>query len=303
MRSPSIAPPGIHATASAASRRFRRTWLSLNGVRYAGLLGAAAMGAAAFLWRQWGWSMTSWFIVGAVVLGTGGELLLLLLQPERDWRAARAVAESLKTLSWRYAMRGSPFETPDDRVADALFHARISRVLSAGADRLDLGTAAAEPTESMRRLRAESFGTRRAAYLEHRCGVQLAWYESRAAVAARRATTLSVLMLAMELLVIVVAVAVAAASTSLPIDVVAVLSAVAISAAGFFGLMQWGALAATYRVAANELRLQNASLVAVSEGDWATAVAVAEDAIGRERTLWLARSGVPSVKGMQGGGA
>ncbi len=53
--------------------------------------GAATVGAAAFV------------VAGAV---TG---YLLSAKPEQSWYDARAVAESAKTLAWRYAVGGSPF--------------------------------------------------------------------------------------------------------------------------------------------------------------------------------------------------
>jgi hypothetical protein len=69
---------------------------------------AAAIGGALWLSdppRMWfGLVSLVGFIVALVV-----EVLMALQQPERDWHTGRALAESAKTLAWRYAVHGSPF--------------------------------------------------------------------------------------------------------------------------------------------------------------------------------------------------
>ncbi|HVS90460.1 MAG TPA: DUF4231 domain-containing protein, partial [Mucilaginibacter sp.] len=36
-------------------------------------------------------------------------------KPERNWYLGRAIAESIKTLTWRYMMRAAPFQFQDEK--------------------------------------------------------------------------------------------------------------------------------------------------------------------------------------------
>ena len=53
-----------------------------------------------------------WNIGYAVaILGSSGLLIYMSARkPERDWYGCRALAESIKTSTWRYMMRAKPFE-------------------------------------------------------------------------------------------------------------------------------------------------------------------------------------------------
>ena len=69
---------------------------------------SAAIGGA-LSWHLGSFDITAWIILFGFISAFGCELALLILQPERTWYEGRAVAESVKTLAWRYSVCADPF--------------------------------------------------------------------------------------------------------------------------------------------------------------------------------------------------
>ncbi|WP_197358426.1 DUF4231 domain-containing protein [Streptomyces clavuligerus] len=118
-----------------------------------------------------------------------------------QWQLNRSAAEFIKSLCWRYAVHGTPFDTrsegsgTDSGAADPLFAERLEEGLRELAKvgwedprPADGSLAGAELiTPAMRRLRAESFGTRRDTYVRDRLIEQRNWYH-RSAEHSRRSS-------------------------------------------------------------------------------------------------------------------
>ncbi len=290
--------PGIHDAASEASGRGQTKYVRCSGVRLISLFVAtltATLGLTIGSFDLSGLVLLVAFVVAALA-----EFALIRFQPERDWYAGRAVAESMKTLAWRFAVQGEPFgPTVTEEEAKALFRTRVTEVLQRGKDRINVGPGDAVLTESMFRLRRASFQERRDAYLEHRTEEQRSWYSSNARKNEVRATAWRYSLLLGELLAIV------AAAVSLgrdrPFDFAGVVAAFVAGGAAWLAIKQHSQLTSAYRVAAGELAIQTDVLRGVTAKDWPQAVADAEEAISREHTMWLATRGEeplpPSRKG------
>ena len=286
--------PGIHDAANTASRSGQKTYVLLSGSRLCALLLAAVAGAAASVtegFDYWGLVLLIGFAGAAV-----SEFALIRFQPERDWYSGRAVAESVKTLAWRYAVQAEPFgPTHPDKAADELLIDRIRDVLQRGRDRIDLGPGNAVITDSMRALRSESMERRREIYLRCRTEDQQGWYSSRAKKNAKSATYWRYALLAGE--VIAVALAAIAFGRNEPADFAGIIAAAVASGAAWLSLKQYSLLTSAYRVAATELALQTDILRSASVDEWPSAVADAEEAISREHTMWLASRGEEAIGG------
>lgn len=97
--------PGVHDAANAASAKGQSSYLVLSGTRLVSVLVAAlasALSAAFPLVPAFSWIVLLCFVAAAL-----SELALIILQPERAWYAGRAIAESAKTLAWRFAVGGA----------------------------------------------------------------------------------------------------------------------------------------------------------------------------------------------------
>ncbi|NKS61880.1 DUF4231 domain-containing protein [Rhodococcus hoagii] len=280
--------PGIHDAASDASGRGQKIYVRLSAIRLISLVAAALAAALSFAIGSFDFS--GLLLLMAFVTAAVAELALIRFQPERDWYAGRAVAESTKTLAWRFAVQGEPFgPTVEEADAEALLRTRVTEVLQRGRDRINLGPGEAIITQRMRELRRSPFQVRKQVYLAHRTEEQQAWYSSNAKKNEVRATFWRYTLLAGELLAVV------AAAVTLgrdePFDFAGLVAAFVAGGAAWLSLKQHSQLTSAYRVAAGELGVQADVLRGVTIDDWPQAVADAEEAISREHTMWLATRG------------
>ncbi|CAN5346096.1 DUF4231 domain-containing protein [soil metagenome] len=281
--------PGFWKDADAASLRGQGLTVFLSRVRLTGAVLAAVGGALT-------WS-AGWFNVWAGLALVGfvaaliAELVLLVQQPERDWYAGRALAESAKTLAWRYAVAGDPFlPTLQVNKAREIMRDRLGAVAAQGHDRVTISPGSPCTTPAMEALRSAPFAERRRAYIGGRTETQHRWYVEHAETNKKRVFIWRVLLLAAETVAIVLAAG--RAFGRWDIDWSGVLAAFVATGAAWMGLKQYSPLASAYSIAAAELALQAGRLKDTSEEAWPMAVSDAEEAISREHTMWLAsRSG------------
>lgn len=266
--------------AMAAQRRFLAATLAqLILVVTAGIVGT-------FTWALDRYDAAA-FIVAAIFAVTA----LVRLRVTRSslverWHDGRAGAESMKTLSWRYAVGGAPFGADEEDCAEA-FGRRMSDVLS-GLPGLGLAGDASDlrPTEAMELLREEPLETRRDAYLSERVRDQQHWYARKARWNRRRARFWGATILVLHL--VAAGGAVLKGLGLLQIDAFGIAAAIIGSVAAWVATKQHSALSASYSVAARELEAVSAQWPGGAEYAWAAFVADAEEAISREHTMWLA---------------
>lgn len=124
-------------------------------------------------------------------------LVVLLLyrsktKPEQDWYKGRALAESIKTSTWRYGLRAAPFEDATDvRKKRSEFRNHLREILRANrfiGDRIPPDSAADDQiTVSMDVIRALSLKERKHFYMENRIREQRIWYANKAGYNKRAA--------------------------------------------------------------------------------------------------------------------
>ncbi|MGX7829033.1 DUF4231 domain-containing protein [Actinokineospora sp. 24-640] len=285
MTSPAFELPGFFVEADRASLRGQRRMLRWSRARLLGAVGASVGGALSLKVDNFDlWAILALLSFGVALVA---EIALMTTQPERDWYAGRALAESAKTLAWRYAVAANPFP-PSMGAAEArqLMHERLAEVAEKGKDRLVLGVEAPGITSGMTRVRETSFGERKRIYLEERVAEQRSWYAAKAATNARNATHWRVALIAAEVAAIVLAGGRAFGAWNL--DVSGIIAAAIAAGAAWLGLKQYSSLASAYSIAATELSLSGARLSDASEESWVDAMADAEEAISREHTMWIA---------------
>lgn len=295
--------PAIYTAADKASRVGQSAYLRLSGLRLSSLLAASLVGVLGFAFPDL--LLLRWLVLALFLVAVCSELLLVANQPERDWYSGRAIAESVKTLAWRYAVGGDPFKVEmSESEASDLLRERIRAVVDKGKDRLDLGLEPAVATNPMSKLRKSPLAVRRDTYVSQRTKNQRAWYSAKAEWNAKRANWGRGMLVAGEVG------AIAAVAVTINTDwVYAIAGAMAgllASVAAWISIKQYSQLTSAYRIASTELALQEQVLEAVSEEGWPEAVGNAEEAISREHTMWLASRGHeplpnPEVGGLRGG--
>ncbi|WP_395294780.1 DUF4231 domain-containing protein [Kitasatospora hibisci] len=219
--------------------------------------------------------------------------------PQGRWYEARAAAESVKTLAWKYAVRARPFDGgAESAEVDRGYLLQLEDVLRAFEDPeiVPPGTVP-EITAEMRRARSGSLTERRTLYLRTRVEGQRTWYRSRAEACETQAVSWGLGVAA--LIILGAAAAIAQAVGALPVHIFGASSAAAAAVIAWTQLKQLRPLAAAYQLAARELenvgnQLSDLDLRAPdAEQRWARLAAEAEDAVSREHTTWRARRAFP----------
>ena len=279
--------PALYRLADASAIAAQARYLKLVRTQLAMLLIGSVSGVAAQLTDI---SPLAYVGVTAYIILVLVRLEITVNEADSAWYDNRQVAESVKSLAWRYAVGGAPFGlTPigEDSDADRLLGARVSEVLH-DASHLPMPSADGsyeQITEGMRRLRQSSLEDRMSAFADGRVRRQLEWYSTRATEQARRSGRLDVAMLA-------------ASGTAVFCGLLQALSVLDVNLMGLAGIT--AAIVATwaatnhyrkqskgYALAAHQLTLVQSLLPTQStEEEWEAFVNDAEDGISREHTSW-----------------
>ncbi|MCP2307137.1 MULTISPECIES: DUF4231 domain-containing protein [Kitasatospora] len=259
----------------------------------------------------WAWAAAAAYL-GALFMAT----VMARQNPQRLWYDGRAVAESVKTLVWKYAVRADSYQPPPRKLPDAerLYDIQLTGLLDEfeteqvipnmsqmSAELTGWRAPMRHPqiTERMEQLRDQPLPVRREVYVRERVRTQRDWYQNKAVYcrnAARRAGRLAIVLPLAGL-----ALAVLRALGWFTFDALGAISAVAASIAAWAQLRQYRPQAAAYTLAAAELSKVEVQLARLDVGStdaeeiWARLARDAEDAISREHTTWQARREVRSL--------
>jgi hypothetical protein len=286
---PAVFQAADAATAIAQQRVVRRTQLQI-----AALVGAAAIGALTSFPDDWDPIVgpdARWIGVVAALLLLFAALIRMqgIAEFEKQWYEGRALAESAKTLAWRYSVGAVPFRL-DQADVDQLFVNRIRAIL---ADTVSVTLASnvhrdvTEITPTMRALRAAPLEQRREAYRTGRIHDQMQWYREKAAYNEKRSRRWNLAALVFELAGVFTGLLLAA--RVIDFNPLGVIPTIAGSITAWLKLRQHATLARAYSLTAFELSAVASLIDSVStEDDWARFVEDAEGAISRESTMWAA---------------
>jgi hypothetical protein len=284
--------PALYQAADAAAKESQRQHLqSIIGLALTGIGGAAVSlfginsRGAAFL------------AAGLFVGGLALSVLMAFRRSEASWYRARAVAESIKTATWRFMMRADPFDTTDAPAAKKVLTERLKSILSEHKDLAhDLAGVAdngLQITPLMTTVRDSPLAERREYYSRERIDEQRGWYSDKARQNKIQGR------LWFTILVVLQGAAVACALlrigypewTLLPTEVFAVAAA---SAVGWIQVKRFRELAAAYFLTAQEIGLAAVTLPTVDdEAEFSRFVSETEVAFSREHTQWIARKELP----------
>lgn len=217
--------------------------------------------------------------------------VIQLAQPNRQWYASRALAESVKTITWRFAIRGEPFNV-DDRTARALLSERLRSLLEQNrevAQRFNRFLDGDYVTTKMQMIRGESFDSRKNWYHEGRIKDQKSWYAAKATHNSNRAKCSFVAIVALLILGVCISVARTALEweISWPTEIAITATAAVLT---WVQAKRFSELAAAYSLAALEIGSIEVRLNDVhTDTDLSAFVGDAESAFSREHTQWAAR--------------
>lgn len=221
-------------------------------------------------------------------------IYLFSVRPDKLWYAGRAVAESVKTIAWRYACCAEPFQMGVTSARDD-FHRTIEVIGQQNRDVLQALTdylGETQVTDAMEAMRILPINERRDFYLEGRIVEQLDWYSGKANLNRKLSKIFFWALIFVNAMgVVFAAVRVALPEQSFwPTDL---FIAIAASLLSWMQAKRFAELASSYALAANEIGLiKDKALFPATDAAFSIFVGDAENAFSREHTLWVARKDV-----------
>lgn len=280
--------PALYRSADGESLAGQRHFVSCMRLRLGGLFIAAAGGAiTSFQGIEW---LGGLIAVVALLIALAAELYTISVRPDRVWYEGRAAAESAKTLSWRYMVRGEGFES-DRADVDARFIDELHGLLTDLQHVPSADGSGGQITPLMREVRAADFAIRTAYYREFRVKDQLKWYSRKAQFNARRLKQWTTATVIFEVTGIFAAGLLWARVISF--DALGLVSALAAVFTAWVQSRQYQTLSSAYSVTSQEVSSVLSQLDSLpNEADWPRFVGEAEEAFSREHTLWRASRGI-----------
>lgn len=231
-------------------------------------------------------------IVVLLILIIYSALMLMLKNHHNTWYNARAVAESVKTISWRYMMKAAPYTKEESKKNRQQFTKEIRRILRQNQEISSQMTGKHANkdniTDKMEEIRKLSVDKRLDFYLEERIKDQRDWYSNKAktnAYKGRKWFGSVIILLSIALLI-----------QLFKVDYINQLSSLSLVTTLATGGLTWiqtkkfRELSAAYTLTSHEIGLiESLSNHVNSEEDIDHFVIDSENAFSREHTQWAAR--------------
>jgi len=282
---------GLYHAADEASLKAQRTHVlavrsSLVLLVVGGALSAVSVSDQA---TKWYLSLFAAIISAASVVIS---IATRALRKDRIWYEGRAVAESIKTMCWRYMTAIEPYQ-PSIGSVDWIFCDDLQRIT---AEHSSIGKELSERllrlpqiTTTMRECHKAPLDVRLAKYVEDRVEEQLGWYARKATENKTNGARYFVAIIGCQIGAVFLAGTRVVDPTS-EIHWASIVATLAAALIAWSQFKKYDELAQAYGQAAVELTvIRDRAAAVVTEQQMSSLVKDAEHAISREHTLWLAR--------------
>ncbi len=227
------------------------------------------------------------------LVSIGITIWLNVIKPENIWYNGMAVAESVKTRSWRWMMRAEPYDGPEKvEVVSREFITDLKKMLEQNrslGDTIGVESSAADAiSPKMLSVRSLHFEERAKFYKKFRVDEQALWYWKKTKFNKRMATFWFWIMIALHALAILFLLyKIKAPGTRLPIEILALCASSVLS---WLQTKKHKELSSSYSLTAQEISLIRGEFSYVdSDESLSKFVIDSENAFSREHTQWYAR--------------
>lgn len=281
--------PALHRSANSLSLDAQRHFFNVLKLHLSLLCIGAALSALNFpcVWI----AITQVFaLLGALFCS----IYLFAKRPDRLWYAGRAVAESVKTITWRYVTKAEPFNTADN-VAQHDFRKKLRDIVEQNrevAQALTSNLTEIQITDEMNNIRVLSLADRKELYRLKRITDQLDWYAKKSSFNRKVSSIFFSLLVATNAAAVIAAV-IRINFITTPVWFTDTLIAIAASLLSWMQAKRYSELASSYALTVHEISLiREQSLLSTTDNNFSLFVGDAENAFSREHTQWIARRDV-----------
>lgn len=285
--------PALFRCADEASKNAQKWYLRWAGVNL-GLLVLGAVVGSISLPDTAQKRIIHAIAAGCFFLSLATSILLATRRWEKVWYTGRAVAESVKTLTWKFMTGADPFSTELNarEAVESFTNTLRELVRENGQIAAALSTDNAlgdQVTELMTGLREAAVGVKRDLYLAQRVNEQQAWYASNSKKNRKTRNIWFGLLVSFQALALASAIYLVVYPT-FPWRAAAVFTTLASATVAWGQFKRYQELAQAYGLAAQELSLIAARGPHIGTREQlARFVNDAETAISREHATWVAR--------------
>lgn len=283
--------PALYKSADSASLKAQRAYF--NALRcYLILLIIAALVSFFFPTNVYAAMASAFlFLISLIIL-----IWIKVKKPEDTWYNGRAVAESVKTRTWRWMMKAEPYESdgPNQQVkteflSDLKAILEQNRALSHELEWTpDLGEAI---SDAMNKVRSLPWKKRLEVYVSERIDNQSLWYSKKSLLNKNLAKRWFIVSTLLHFLAIVLLLYhIKEPSSPLPVEVVATAASAVLT---WVQAKKHNELNSSYSLAAHEIVLiKEESVFVTKESLLSEFIINSESAFSREHTQWVARKNV-----------
>lgn len=213
---------------------------------------------------------------------------------ENTWYNCRALAESIKTSTWKYMMRAEPYEDCDNvQIVNSEFRNLLKRLLKENSNISHefVGEASEREqiTEKMEAVRSMSLEERKKFYLDHRIDEQRKWYSKKSVTNKKHRRVWYGILIALNMLALLfVLFRINSPSFQYwPVEIFVVLSGACLT---WIQVKKFQELSSAYALTAHEIGTIRGEIEKVDrEEKLSDFVNDSENAFSREHTQWLAK--------------
>lgn len=282
--------PGLYQSANQASLNAQKSYF--KGLRWYLLL----LISAAFISYALPNDIISSLLSASLFLITLGILIFLRVKrPDDTWYNGRAVAESVKTRTWRWMMRADPYEDCTNvEIVSKQFIGDLKAILNQNkslSHSLQSTSAVKDPISNlMKTVRRLSVCDRLSIYLDQRVQDQVEWYWKKSRLNKDRAQQwFWVSVMLHSAAIVMLFYQITDPTFSLPVEVIATAAGAALT---WLQAKKHNELNSAYALTAHEIALIKGESDSVhSEKQLSEYVVNSESAFSREHTQWAARKG------------
>jgi hypothetical protein len=217
---------------------------------------------------------------------------LVVKKPEESWYNGRAVAESVKTRTWRWMMKADPYNNESEDYSSRLFIQNLKEILKQNeklGELLGNDSALSKPlSDKMKAIRASGIQERLEYYIKNRILEQSNWYMEKTILNRNRTRFWFIILVSVHFLAIVFLLYQIMDNTiTFPIEFLTVCAGAVIS---WIQTKRYRQLAAAYTLAVHEITLIKYESDGIKDEIRLSEFVInSENAFSREHTQWVAR--------------
>ena len=280
--------PALYRSTDESSIEAQKVYLRMTKCQYGSLI-AASLTALFFSHGQI-------FLVGYVIFVLVSTFFIiygLSKNPQEKWYKNRALAESIKTITWRYMMHAEPYNG-ESSIAIRNLSRNLEEILRANngtSKSISISPSKGDQiTSEMNRIRNLSLKERQTYYLKNRVNEQYEWYRKKVDINVKANSLwgkLCIIVHASAILLAIFRVFVFDSISILPVHTMLVASSAII---GWIQIKRFNEIASAYSIATHEIGMIKSRIhIVSSEDDFSELVNDIELAFSREHTQWEAR--------------